>query len=475
MTTLIRHFSLAAFLLIFAANSLAAQEIWSLERCVQTAVTNNRTVKQSDLLVRGEQLTLQLNKAARLPSLTGQGNMGGQFGFSIDPATNAVVSQAVGINSWSLNSGITLYNGGQIQKSIQQSGYNIQASEAEAQATRNTLALQVASSYLQILLSEEQLSSAKKRLELSNQQLERTEKLIKAGTLAPNSRYDFLAQIARDEQSVVSAENTVDIAYLTIKILMELDPDFNLKVERPTVTIPVANPNNFGLKAIYTQALGTQPQVRAGELRLKSANTGVLIANAAKMPTISAYAQLDTRYSTLGMRADEDVPPTINNTTVVIQNNEIEIGFYQPVLEKMPYFNQIGQNFGQAIGLSLQVPILTNGRNSVNIQRAELAVQQQELANLQTQQQLKGDIQTAIANARAAQKQFDAAQKTFDATKTAYENADRRFAVGAINAFELTTARNNMDTSEINLILAKYDYIFRQKIIEFYEGKTMKL
>ncbi len=474
MIKLMKHTLIALCLLVFGNASIVAQETWSLERCVQTALTNNRNVKQSDLLIRGEELTLKLNRAARLPNLSGGGNVAGQFGFSIDPATNAVTSQAVGINSWSLNSGITIYNGGQIKSSIQQSNYNIQASEAEAQATRNTLALQVASSYLQILLSEEQLASAKKRLELSNQQLERIEKLIKAGTFAPNARFDFLAQIARDEQSVVSAENTVDIAYLTIKILMEMDPDFDLKVERPTVVVPIGNTSNFGLKAIYTQALGTQPQVKAGDLRLKSANVGVAIARAAQMPTISGFAQLDTRYSTLGFRPIEGVD-FINYSNVVINGANAQLGIKQSLYEKNPYFSQLGQNFGQAVGVSIQVPILNNSRVSVGIQRAQLAVQQQTLANLQTQQQLKGDVQTAIANARAAQKQFDAATKTFEATKTAFENADKRFSAGAINAFELTTARNNMDTAEINVILAKYDSIFRQKIIEFYEGKAMKL
>jgi outer membrane protein len=139
------------------------------------------------------------------------------------------------------------------------------------------------------------------------------------------------------------------------------------------------------------------------------------------------------------------------------------------------YLEQIDQNFGQSIGLTINIPIYQNGRVRLGVERARLNVINMQLQQNQVRQQLKNDIQTAIANARAARKQLDAAQKTFDATKIAFENTEKRHQLGAVNTLDLTTARNNLDIAENDLTVARYDYIFKLKIIDFYEGKPLSL
>ncbi|MFM7401777.1 MAG: TolC family protein, partial [Bacteroidota bacterium] len=142
---------------------------------------------------------------------------------------------------------------------------------------------------------------------------------------------------------------------------------------------------------------------------------------------------------------------------------------------KLGYFNQIDRNFGQGFGISLGIPIYQNGRTRLSVERARLGALTAEMQQTQTQQTLKNDIQTAIANARAAKRQLDAAQKTFDASSIAYQNTEKRLALGAVNTLDLTTSKNNRDIAENDLVVARYDYLFKLKILDFYAGRPLKL
>ena len=166
-----------------------------------------------------------------------------------------------------------------------------------------------------------------------------------------------------------------------------------------------------------------------------------------------------------------------NPVIVDINGTSVPIAFYQEGLRysKVPYFNQLDQNFGQGIGLSLSVPIYQNGRTRLNVERARLSVLNAQISNTQLRQQLKNDIQTALANARASRQQLDAAQKTFDATNTAFQNMEKRLNLGAVNTFDLTTAKSNLDIAENDLVVAKYTYLFNLKILDFYQGKQLSL
>ncbi len=156
---------------------------------------------------------------------------------------------------------------------------------------------------------------------------------------------------------------------------------------------------------------------------------------------------------------------------------DIPVSFYDTPITfpKTSYFDQIDQNFGQGIGASIQIPIYQNGRTRLNVERARLGVLTAQMQQIQTQQTLKNDIQTSIANARAARLTLDAAQKTFDATDIAYQNTVKRHALGTINTLDLTTARNNRDIAETDLTVAKYDYVFKLKILDFYLGKPLNM
>lgn len=474
--------TLALLIALLTTLSAQAQDTWSLERCIQHAKDNNITVKQAQANVRTAMLSEKQAKASRLPNVSANANVGEQFGRTIDPTTNQFSTVATSFNSLGLNAGVNLFSGGLINHSIKQAGWDLRAATADAEQLGNTLGLQIASAYLSILLGEEQLENAQKRIQQTQEQLNVTNKLIDAGTLPMADKYNILAQVAQAEQAAVQARNSVELAYLSLKQFLQLEPDFDLQIERPEVPIPAdANPESFTLSPVYQTAVETQPNIRSADFRVKSAQEGIAIAKSGYYPTISAYANLSSSYSSQARDfANPVVGPDVLGDPVILNVNgtNVEVRQFVPSsisYPKLTYGNQIDQNFGQGIGASIQIPIYQNGRTRLSVERARLGVLTAQMQQIQTQQTLKNDIQTAIANARAAKLTLDAAQKTFEATNIANENTVKRHALGTINTLDLTTARNNRDIAENDLVVAKYDYVFKLKILDFYLGKPLKM
>lgn len=473
-----RKITLLLAILGLAILSAQAQNAWTLEKCVDYARQNNLSVKQAEYTIRNTELTKRQNEFNRLPGLSARTSGGLQFGRTIDPTTNTFNTEQIGFNSFSLDLSATLYGGNQINNSVKQSRIDMEAARLDAQATANDIGLSIASAYLSILLAEEQLANGRRRLELSQTQLEQTDKLIQAGSLPPNDRLDFLAQIALDEQAIVETQNLVAIGYLNLKQLLEIDPTEDIRIVRPeSIQIPEGvDPFSFQTDEVYNTALQTQPQIRAADLRLESAQLGENIAQGGYLPTLSLFASLNTNYSSAFQSAIFGLVRT--KQTVFINNDPVEIEFENqaPVdFRDIPYDTQIRDNFGQTVGLSLGVPIYSNHRNRINVERARLTVLNTQVTNRQLRQQLKTDVQRSIADARAARESLQAAQRAADAAQAAYDNADKRFRLGAINSLEYTTARNNLDRAQVDVIRAKYQYLFNLKVVDFYLGRPISL
>lgn len=466
-----------------------AQETWSLQRAIEYARTNSLTLKQAGYSVALASLIEKQNKLNRLPNANASTSAGYQFGRTIDPTTNSFNNQTIAFNSMSLNVGINLFTGGFINNSIKQSAIDVKVAEQDAATAFNNLALSVANAYLNILMSEEQLENASRRKKLSQDQLAQTEKLVSAGSIPANDRLDVLAQIANDDQAIIQARNTVELNYLTLKNLMQIDPATEIKVERPTFTIPAdANPSGMTLTEVYNTAVNTQPQILASELREQSAAYDVKLAKSGYYPTLSLFGGLDSRWSDASKLTQIDKYTSRVDNIFFVNTDPLGLGLGVVELpvgidvegadvtyHDYPYFDQIRDNFGQNIGVNLSIPIYSNGKNDINVQRAQVGILNAQVESDLAKQQLKNDVQSAIASARAGQLTLEASQKANEAAKVAYENAEKRFQIGTINNLQLITARNTFDIAQANLTVAKYDYLFRLKIIDFYLGRPIKL
>lgn len=444
---MLKKLSIVSFTILLAVATLQAQENLSLQQAIQYAQQNSLSVRSAQATIQTNQLNLKQSQFQRVPTLNLNSTYGYNFGLSINPITNERINQTNSFNSIGADASVTIFAGNQINNGIKQDKLFLEAAKLDLSSTTNNLAIDVATAYLNILLGEEQLALARQQVALSQAQLDQINKLIQAGSRPENERYDILAQIARNEQSAIQAENTIANAYLSLKQLMNVDPNTDVRVQRPEIEIPAdVNPDQFILNEVYATALSTQPQIRANDLRLQAAQVGVSISKGALFPTVSLFGSLDSRY-----------------------------GYSPDFPDQESYFSQLKNNFGQGFGVNLRVPIINNLRNRIGLELSEVEVLNSEVRGDQARQQLKTNIQTAIANARSARRSYDAALRSVEANQIAFDNAQRRFDLGAINSLEYTTARNNLDQAQISLIQAKYQYIFNVKVVEFYQGKTIQL
>ncbi len=476
-----KQFSLFFFFFLILPLSQFAQDVWSLENCILEAQNQSIAVQQAKIAVESAKISLKQDKMSRFPNLNASTSGNLNSGRFIDPTTNQFRTTTSFVNSFNISSGVQLYSGGRVKNSIKKDELDIQAAQLNAQQSSQDIALQVAQSYLNVLLAEEQLTAAKQRLTLSNQNLDRTNKLINAGTLPRNSRLDLEAQIAREQSTIIAAQNAVDLTLLSLKQIMFIDLSKEIQIEKPSdLNIPTSNLDAVSLDDMYTTSYNTQPRIKAGEIEMSSAKMSEKIAGSSKLPTISAFGGISTNYSNRSKQFEageivlSEVPfaGELNGvpTSGFFYNAQPEI-----VENPYPYFNQFWDNIGQNLGVQISYPIWDNRITKSNVERAQLQTESIRLRNEITKQNLRVEIQNALASAKAAQKTYESAQTTVTSLQASYENTKKRFDVGSANSFEITTAQNNLAIAETEVIRSKYDYLFRLKILDFYQGKEIKL
>ncbi len=469
--------SFILLLLLCSFGQLKAQDVWTLERCVNHALDQNLGIKQSQLLVEQALLTQKFNKNARHPSINGSSSFGYQFGRTIDPTTNsfsldAFASQTIGVNASAI-----LYNGGRINTLVEQAKLDAMAAKEDLMQDKNDIALTVATAFINTLFAKERTQNAAQRLELTAIQIETTKKLIQAGALPANDILDLEAQEALNQQEIILQKNAADIALLNLKFLLQLPANQAFDIDAPSIDVALDEAvDSWTLDEVYAKAINSQPFIKAGKYRMESASLQQKIAKVDKKPRLVIFGGVDTRFS-------DQVPLFGNPSDVLIENevfvngNPVVIGQNVSVPNRIGtvgYFDQLSDNLGQNIGLSLNVPIYNNGRAIIAEDRAKLNMLNAEYSNEQLDQRLRTDIQQAITDAKASKLQLIAAEKALAATKASFDNTEKKFQLGAVNSLDLSLTRNRMDAAEIDLIVAKYQYLFNVKVVDFYRGVPIK-
>jgi outer membrane protein len=464
-------------LFLFFTYSLSAQtaEKWSLQMCVDYALEHNTSIQQNEL--QGEILTNNLNqdKLSRIPTLSGSGNHNYNIGRTIDPFTNTFNNTTIQSNSFSLSSGVLLYGGSQVNNRIKQSTVATDANAKSTEVIRNQIALSVATTYLQIIQAEENLNVADAQQLLTKSQLERALLLEKSGAANQSNTLMLKAQSASDQVAKVNAQNAIQIAYNTLINLMQLPLDQAMEIEQMDITSLPEYPSE-SVAQIYELALSNLPEIQQGELQIRQSELGEKIAGAGLQPTVSAYGNVNTVYSQSGkdIRVTEDF-------------NTVPIGFtkdgLEPVLQPQPvtiisdkaFGSQLTDNLGQQVGVSLSVPIFNGYRNRTALENARLNTQISELTLENTKNQLRNDVTTAYTNLKAAKSRYDAALLNTEAQQLSFDFSQKRFNAGVMNSVELLTAKNLWNQAQVQTLNAKYEYVFRALIIDFYKGNQLKL
>ena len=470
------HFSLLCFIL--QSLTLSAQEVWDVERCIREALANSLTVKQVALTKTGHDIEGKRLRWNQVPSLNANSDLGLSSGRVINPVTNLFETENQVYQTIGINAGVMVFNGFRLRNSIRQNDILVDASEADLKQAEDDLALNVALAYLNVLFAYENLEIAKKRVDLSEHQLEQLDKMIATGTKPENDRFDILAQIAADQGGVVTAENNIENNLLVLKQQMLMEADYPLVIERPALDVSNLEAlENQTVQTVYDLALSTQPQVQAAELRQQADEMGVDIASSQMYPSLSIGGQMGTNWSDatqapiFGIQRIEQPGVYINDESVKFEADQ-----FVPISSKeIAYTKQLNNNIGYGLGLSLSVPIFNNNNNRAAVENAKIQIMNSAIQTDLVKQALKTDIQNAITAARASRKSLEASEATAKAASIALKNADRLTEIGSINNFEYLSARNRSDTAQLNVLIAKYDYFFKVKVIEYYMGRGITL
>jgi outer membrane protein len=467
---------LVGFSLILGISELKAQDVMSLQSCIDAAVKNNLSLKSAEITTKNADVTMTTAYQQMYPSLNGSNGSFVNFGRSIDPTTNQFIQTTFFSNQWGLNAGMNLYSGGRIKNGIEQSKLDYKSAQLSEEQIRRDIILQVCIAYLNTLFSKENIALARNRRIQTNQQLQFIRSLVTYGTRPENETFDLEAQLATDDQSIIQAENSLEINLLRLKQAMNLDPKANIDVENIGDLGNLTDPFTVSIDDLTSRGQANQPSIKARETAIQSAEYGVKIAKGAALPNIGIGGNLNTNYSNQGRSVDR-FEKQIVNQTVLLNNQPVTFGVEQniPILSNTPYFKQFGNNLAYGFGLNITMPIMSNYTIRGGIKRAQLQVDQTRVALSNEKQTLQSNLVQALTDAKAAKATLAANNKTVEAQRKSFEVARKRYEAGAINNYDFTVQKTRVDIAENNLLVAKYDYIFKTKVLDFYLGNNIKL
>ncbi len=473
--------SISVMLLFANPRPLAAQDAWSYQRCVDYALAHNLTLQQSVLQKRLAELTLKQNRLSQLPTLNAGVNGGYRFGRSIDPTQNTFVTQSLFNSGFNIDMGADIFGWFTKQNAIAASKYQLYAQNFLLEKARNDMGMNIANAFLQILLANEQVKIGKSQVALSQAQLDNTKKLVAAGSVPESNQADMEAQLARDSSTLITAQNSAITTVLQMKALLNLEFTVPFETELPEAALsaPVLNLAETSPEMVFSAALANQPQYKSDEMMVKAADRSLASAKGALYPNLRFGAGAGTSYANTNKEFYGIPRPKVDTIGLVDVNGTtykvVSPGFERPDSRLIPFSDQLSNNFGQNIGLTLSIPILNGWRQRGEVERAKIEVQNRKLTMDVNRLKLRQDVYTAHADAVGALQKYNAAITTEKASQKAYDFATKRFEVGLMNSVEYITTQTNLFKAQIDRVSAQYDYIFKVKLLEFYRDQKISL
>jgi outer membrane protein len=424
-------------------SSINAQgnKIWTLKECVDHAIENNISVKQSEL---DKNISVEDVKAAKwnfAPNLNASASQGFNFGSSIG-VSGARIPADFRSNNFSINSSTNLFNGFASIHTFKQAQLGVEAQDAAILKMKNDISLNVVNGYLQILFAKEQFKVAEAQVTISENEVTRVQQLVEAGVLPEGDLLNIKSTLANDQQSLVVAQNTLTITKLQLAQMLQLEV---MSIDVADVPINVQEQTILGnsVTAIYDMANSTFPEIKLAELNILSAEKGVKISRANYYPSLTMSFGVNTAYQ--HRQGSTDISP-------------------------FTFSDQIDDNMGQSLIFSLNIPIFNRYQFRSNVNKSKINHQKIQYSLESERLRLRETIQTSYTDAQASSKSYDASTKSVDAQSKAFDYAQERFKAGAINSFDFNQAKNNLVNAQSQLIQSKYDFMFKLKVLEFYYG-----
>jgi outer membrane protein len=473
MRKLLTSIFLVAFAACFGQEAVKAL---TLQECVKIALENNLRVRRGLYNLRGAEIDLNQSKLAMLPTLNAGSNAGKNFGRAINPVTNQFINR----NATTLNlfgqASVVVFNGMRIQNTIKQNTLELEATTQDLEKAKNDVTLNVVTTYTNVVFNKELYANAKYQLLSSQEQLDRIKKQVAAGALPLASELNQEAQVATNEVNLINQENALNLSLLQLKQAMQVTGDSPLDV-----IVPPLNPEDLVLdqnpQEIYGISSQTMPEIKSANLRLRSADYGLKVAKAGYLPRLNLNGSMQTNYSDVSKLQELiDPAPQLSSQALGQTSGGQDVFAYQFQTRTVDYAlrDQLNDNLFKSVSLSLTVPIFNNWQVKSSVQRAAVSKEVASITKLETENTLRQSIETAYNDALAASKTYSASNKQVQAREEAYRITKQRFEIGAANYVEFRIAENDLFQAKSDLARAKYNFIFRKKLLDFYQGKTIE-
>lgn len=429
--------SIIIILLLFGVFAQAQNKKWTLKECVVYALENNISVKQSELDLKATDIERLTAVGRFLPSINASGSVSKNTGLSFDPTTGNSSTTTFLSASGNINIGYNLFDGLQNIRQVQRAKISKMAADYRLSKMKDDISLFVANGYINVILNKANLEVLRAQNTVTQEQIERTNQLVEAGSLPRGDLLEIQATDASEKQSIAIAENTVQISLISLAQLLLIKDYENFDIEDEGYDIVDEGISNKSVVEIIENARANRSEIKIAEKNVELAEKDVQIAKGSYWPTLRAFLGYDTRYT--------DANPT-------------------------PFSEQIYINDGIGYGLSLNIPILNGFQTKANVQRNKINLERTKFQLEQAELDLESTVYQAYVDAKGSFKSFEAANIALESQELAYDYAKERYDVGLTNAFDFSQSKLRYDNARIDLNRAKYDYIFKLKVLELYFG-----
>lgn len=433
-------------------SSLAQSKKWTLRECINHAIINNISVKQSELDLQNSQIAKKDAIGNFMPGISASASHSWNIGLNQNITTGLLQNQTTQFTSVGLSANVDIFRGLQNVNQLRKSNLSLIASQYQLTKMQEDIALNVANAYLQILFNKENLKVQKEQKSLSEKQLARTTQLVEAGNVPKGDLLDVQATLASNNQKVIAAENAVLLSKLSLAQLLQLDDFKNFDISEEDVPSMLSTILNESSEAIIAKAKASRTELKIAQTNIELAKKDIQIARAAYLPSLTGFYSYTTRASN-----SKRVSGVDSSGNIITAN-------------ALPIFDQFDTNKGQNFGLQLTVPIFNGFATRNNVERSKVAFERTKLNFKQQELDLERNVFTAYTDTKAAKESFEAATASLTSRKLAFEYAKERYEIGLMNVFDYNQAQTALANAESEVLRTKYDYIFRIKILEFYFG-----
>jgi len=444
---------------IFTLAIQAQEKKWTLQECVDYALQNNISIQQIELDLEAAEISKKDAFGSFLPTLNTGASHSWNIGLTQNIRTGLFENLTTQFTNVSINSNVAIYNGLQNLNRMHRANLAILASQYQLDDIKDDISLRVANSFLQVLFNKEQLKVLQGQVEVTKGEQNRTKELVDAGVLPRGDLLEIQATLANQEQQIVVAENAVLLSRIGLaqNLLIKDYQNFDIadvEYEVPPTTILDESP-----EAIIAKAKETRNDIKIAETNAEISEDDVKIAKGAMQPSLNGFYNYNASasYQDIFTRGPDGLPIIGPNGTPLTEPPNAT-------------FEQFAETDRHSFGVQLSIPILNGFSAKNNVSRSKIALERAKIQLEQVNLELESTVYTAYNDTKGAQKAYEAALKTLTARKEAFTYSQERYNVGLLNAFDFNQSRTQLETAESDLIRAKYDYIFKLKVLEFYFG-----